>query len=142
MAEPSTYIGYKELQSLTNLIKKEDKVLLRYEMLREQIATKASIESISQKYGYNPRHFYWCRNRFQENGIAGLVERRPGPKNPHKIKPNIEKRILELRKKNLSIYEISDQLEKQNLKLTPKSVDNVLNKHHKSKKNRGRKPGK
>ena len=142
MVVKSNYIGYEQLRSGSNLIKEDDKVLLRYEMIREQIVTKASISSISQKYGYSPRHFYWCRERFQEDGIIGLVDRAPGPKKPHKIKPDIEKKILNLRKKKLSIYSISDELKRENIKITPKSVDNVLNKHHKPKKNRGRKPNK
>jgi hypothetical protein len=142
MVEQPNYIGYEELQSMSNLIGKDDKVLLRYEMIREQIATNASITSVSQKYGYNSRHFYWCRKRFQEGGIVGLVDRPPGPKEPYKIKPDVEKRILHFRKKNLSIYEISGELKKEDINITPKSVDNVLDKHHKPKKNRGRKPTK
>ena len=139
MIAQSSYVGYKQLQNINDLIKKDDKVLLRYEMLREQIVTKATIASVSRKYGYNPRHFYWCRNRFQEYGILGLVDKRPGPKRSYKIKPEIEKKILLLRKKDLSIYDISDELKKEDIDITPKSVDNVLNKHHKPKKNRGRK---
>ena len=134
-----TYIGFEELQSMSDLITEDDKVLLRYEMLREQIVTKATIKSVSNKYGYNPRHFYWCRNRFKERGIFGLVDREPGPKNPHKVTPEVERKILHFRKKDLSIYEIADELERQNVKITPKSVDVVLNKHHKPKKKRGRK---
>ena len=140
MFESLPYIGYKELQSMNAFIKKDDKVLRRYEMIREQIVTKTSIEKVSKKYGYSSRHFYWCRKRFQESGLVGLVDRPPGPKNPYKIKPDIEKEILELRKKKLSIYEISEELKKENKGITPKSVDNILNKHHKSKKKRGRKP--
>ena len=142
MKDPPGYIGYETLKEMSDLFKKEDKLLLKYEMLREQIATKTTVESVSKKFGYNPRHFYWCRRRFREEGILGLADKQPGPKKPYKIKPYIEKMILQFRKKNLSIYEISDELKKENIEITPKSVDTILNKHHKPKKNRGRKPKK
>jgi transposase-like protein len=139
MENPPEYIEYETLKEMSDLFKEEDKILQKYEMLREQIATRATVKSVSEKFGYNPRHFYWCRRRFREEGILGLVDKQPGPKKPYKIKPNIEKRILQLRKKDLSIYEISDELKKENIEITPKSVDTILNKHHKPKKNRGRK---
>ena len=142
MNQQHAYIGFEELRNISDLISQEDKVLRRYEMLREQMVTKATITSISQKYGYNPRHFYWCRDRFEKSGIVGLVDRNPGPNNPHKITPEVEKKILHLRKKDLSIYEIADELSKRNVEITPKSIDIVLNKHHKPKKKRGRKPQK
>jgi hypothetical protein len=142
MRESASYIGYDQLKIQSDLINEDDKALLRYEMLREQIVTKENIESVSERYGYSSRHFFWCRDRFREYGLVGLVDKPPGPKRPHKIKPDVERKILYYRKKNLSIYDVSDELKKDGIDITPKSVDNVLNKHHKPKKKRGRKPNK
>src|SRR5262245_31963525 len=47
--------------------------------------------------GYHRDTFYEVRRAFQVGGVAGLVEQRRGPRNPHpnRVAPEIEKRILD-----------------------------------------------
>jgi hypothetical protein len=47
--------------------------------------------------GYHRDTFYEVRRAFQVGGVAGLVEQKRGPRNPHpnRVPADVEKRILE-----------------------------------------------
>ncbi|MDI6785296.1 MAG: helix-turn-helix domain-containing protein [bacterium] len=115
--------------------KLQDLVQIRYEMLRESITSGKSISEICVKYNYSRERFYHFKKRFEEEGIVGLMNRRGGPKKPHKINKEIEEIIIVKRKnkgKNgKNIYTIAQELKKEGIiEISAKTVERVLKKYN------------
>ncbi len=140
--DSTSYIGLHELIKMHPIFNIEDKEMVRYEMIREWVATDQSAEKVAEKYGYTRSRVHVNAKRIEKEGLAGVFNRRCGPKKPRKVTPEIEKLVIQIRKKeNKSIDEIvKDLKEKHEISISMKTVDNILTKHKIPKKNRGRKP--
>lgn len=141
LAMSTAYIGLNELKHIDPAFDTDDKVLIRYEMVREYLVGPQSGEKIAIRCGYSPTQLYMWAKRFSEKGILGLVDEKTGPKGPIKATEDMEQRILQLREQqDLTITEISAVLKEEGTPLGPTTVDKVLTKNGVAKKKRGRKP--
>ena len=140
----TSYIGLHELAEKHPMFSFDDKDMVRYEMVREWIITKQSAEQIAEKYNYSRSRIHVNAKRIEEEGLAGILNKKRGPKEPTKVTAEIEKLVLNIRKKeDKSIDEIAKDLkEKHGISVSAKAVDIVLTKHKIPKKKRGRKPNK
>ncbi len=59
-----------------------DQLQVRYEMLRSHRIDAQSVIAICQRYGVSRQGFYNVQERFDAEGTAGLLPRKPGPKGP------------------------------------------------------------
>lgn len=66
-----------------------DALQVRYEMIRSHEIDKQSVVSICQRFGVSRQTFYTFKERFEREGTAGLLWRKPGPKGPSKITPEV-----------------------------------------------------
>ncbi|HMK97270.1 MAG TPA: helix-turn-helix domain-containing protein [Acidimicrobiales bacterium] len=66
-----------------------DKVQVKYEMLRLHAVGGASVTAAAASHGYSRPGFYVVRAAFQESGMAGLVDERPGRRGPLKLTEDI-----------------------------------------------------
>lgn len=107
--------------------KREDKVQMRYEMLREAETTDKTIEETAEKYGYSRARYYIYRRRYEEEGMLGLQDRKRGPKEPHKVKGELWEKIVELRSEGKNIYRITGELKEMGHDISAKSVERVVN---------------
>ncbi|MCP3995809.1 MAG: transposase [bacterium] len=63
----------------------EDRLQVRYEMLRAHLLDGEAIRAICQRFGVSRQTFYNLQAKFLESGTAGLLPKRAGPKGPRKL---------------------------------------------------------
>jgi transposase len=62
-----------------------DLVQVKYEMLRRVSVENASVVDATQEYGVARPTYYQTKASFDQEGIAGLVPKKRGPRGPHKL---------------------------------------------------------
>jgi transposase len=66
-----------------------DHLQVRYEMLRAHMVDHQSVVEICGQFGVSRQTFYILREKFLEEGSAGLLPKKPGPKGPVKLKAEV-----------------------------------------------------
>ena len=66
-----------------------DLVRVKYEMLRRVSNDGQSISETAASFGFSRPSFYQAQSAFETSGLAGLVPQRRGPKQGHKLTPEI-----------------------------------------------------
>jgi transposase len=72
----------------------DDKVQVKYEMLRVRAVDGVSVTSAAAAHGYSRAAFYLVASAFERSGMSGLFDDRRGRKGPLKLKPEIVAFIL------------------------------------------------
>jgi transposase len=62
-----------------------DLIQVKYEMLRAVEKGHGNISSAAKEFGFSRVSFYQIKKEFDENGIAGLIPKKRGPKGSRKI---------------------------------------------------------
>ena len=75
-----------------------DLVQVRYEMLRRVHREGQSVSESAQSFGVSRPTWYHAARAFEENGLAGLVPERPGPRRAHKLDDTVIKALIEARR--------------------------------------------
>ena len=75
-----------------------DLVQVRYEMLRRVSREGQSVSDSARTFGVSRPTWYHAARAFEENGLAGLVPERPGPRRAHKIGPEVLEVLVEARR--------------------------------------------
>ncbi len=115
----------------------KDKVLMRLEIVRRYYAGEKPSDFASE-FGLTPRNIYYIIEAFEKHGWRGLIDKRGGAYNL-KVTDDVEREIVKAFVGNptLKAKDIAPILEKQNIILSTKSIDRVLEKHFlKTKKKR------
>ena len=98
----------------------------QYEALRAYFAQELPSAQAARAFGYTPGSFQVMCHRFRrEPAPAFFVSPQPGPRSQPK-KSAARDLIVELRKRNHSVYEISEVLKSRDLGLSPTAVREVL----------------
>lgn len=66
-----------------------DMVQVKYEMLRRVSHDGQSIRETADSFGYSRPSFYGAQSAFNEEGLPGLIAKKPGPKGAHKLKAEV-----------------------------------------------------
>lgn len=66
-----------------------DVVQVKYEMLRRAEVDRLPITQVSTAFGYSRPAFYDARQALEQEGLAGLIPRKRGPKGGHKLTDEI-----------------------------------------------------
>src|SRR5688500_17331258 len=67
----------------------EDKVLVKYEMLRAHVLDGRSVTEAASVHGYSRAGFYLVLSAFENTGMAGLLDEKRGRRGPVKLSPEI-----------------------------------------------------
>jgi len=67
----------------------EDKVQVKYEMLRAHVVDGTSVRTAAATHGYSRAAFYLVAEAFAEAGMTGLLDERRGRRGPLKLSPEI-----------------------------------------------------
>ena len=67
----------------------EDKVQVKYEMLRAHVLGGQSVSSAAATHGYSRASFYLVAASFGEAGMTGLLDERRGRRGPLKLGPEV-----------------------------------------------------
>jgi hypothetical protein len=68
---------------------REDKVQVKYEMLRAHIVDGVTVASAAGSHGYSRASYYLVATAFGESGMSGLVDERRGRRGPLKLRPDV-----------------------------------------------------
>ena len=66
---------------------------VKYEMLKEVERDGMTVTDAAYNYGFSRTAYYNIKEAFGAQGIRGLISEKTGPKNPHKLTPEYQKRI-------------------------------------------------
>ncbi len=75
----------------------KDLLQVRYEMLRRHSVEGASIVDVAAKFGVSRPTVYQAQMAFRQAGLGGLIPKHRGPKEGHKLSPEVIEYVLTLR---------------------------------------------
>ncbi|HEX6034006.1 MAG TPA: helix-turn-helix domain containing protein [Anaerolineales bacterium] len=114
-----------------------DLVQVKYEMLRRVQADGNSITDAATAYGFSRPSFYQAQSAFEQDGLAGLVPRKRGPKQAHKLTDEVLAFIREARQNNSSIQvgELARLIHQRfGITVHPRSIQRALLRHQKKRR--------
>ncbi len=62
-----------------------DLVQVKYEMVRRVRIDGESVSQAARDFGFSRTAFYQARSLLEQQGLPGLIPKRPGPKGAHKL---------------------------------------------------------
>jgi len=114
-----------------------DLVQVKYEMLRRVRTEGQSVTDAASNFGFSRPSFYQTQSAFDQNGLAGLVPHKRGPKQAHKLTEEVITFIGEVRQKEPSIRlpDLVNRIEERiGIKVHPRSIERRLLRHQKKRR--------
>lgn len=114
-----------------------DALQVHYEMIRCHEIEKQSVVNICRRFGISRQTFYNFKDRFEREGTAGLLWKKPGPKGPSKLTPEVMSFVEDRleRGDNVTASELGSELKQEfEVILHPRTIGKLL-KELRSKKN-------
>jgi transposase len=74
-----------------------DLVQVKYEMLRQVRVDKSSVSQSAHAFGLSRPSYYQAQAAFEEAGLAGLAPEKRGPKQGHKLTPEVLEFVEQIR---------------------------------------------
>jgi transposase len=106
-----------------------DKVQVKYEMLRAHLVAGETVTAAAAAHGYSRASFYLVARAFEEAGMVGLLDERPGRRGPVKLSPDVVA-FLEARRRErpaASGAELAGELERAlGVRLHRRTVERAL----------------
>ena len=111
-----------------------DLVQVKYEMLRRVRTEGQSVTDAAVSFGFSRPSFYQAQSAFEDDGLAGLVPHKRGPKQAHKLTEEVLTFIGELRQKEPSVR-LPDLVkriqERFHIKVHPQRIERSMLRHQK-----------
>ncbi len=111
-----------------------DLVQVKYEMLRRVQTEGQSVTDASANFGFSRPSFYQALSAFEQDGLAGLVPHKRGPKQAHKLTEEVLAFIGEMRQKEPSVR-LPDLVkliqDRFGIRVHPRSIERSLLRHQK-----------
>jgi len=111
-----------------------DLVQVKYEMLRRVQAEGQSVSTAAAAFGFSRPSFYQAQSAFGQDGLAGLVPHKRGPKQAHKLTEEVLALIRETRRENPSVRpgELARLIQQRfGTTVHPRSIERALLRHQK-----------
>jgi transposase len=111
-----------------------DLVQVKYEMLRRVQAEGKSVSAAAAAFGFSRPSFYQAQSAFGQDGLAGLVPHKRGPKQAHKLTEEVLALIREARSENPSVRpgELAHLIQQRfGTTVHPRSIERALLRHQK-----------
>jgi transposase len=125
-----------ELFAENSFFDPRDLVQVKYEMLRRVQAEGQSVTDAAAAFGFSRPSFYQAHSAFGQDGLAGLVPRKRGPKQAHKLTEEVLRFIHETRQEDPSVRSGGlARLIHQHFGTTvhPRSIERALLRHQKKR---------
>ena len=107
----------------------QDLPQLKYEALRALQADQYSLTRAASEFGLSRPTLYQAQDQFQKQGLEGLLARKRGPKSPHKLTPEVQQYLQELKasEPGLGARALVERLQQKfKLKVHPRTVEKAL----------------
>jgi len=111
-----------------------DLVQVKYEMLRRVQAEGHSITEATAAFGFSRPPFYQAQAAFAQEGLAGLVPRKRGPKQAHKLTEEVLDFLRETRQQAPRVRpaELARLIHQRfGTTVHPRSITRALSRHQK-----------
>ena len=112
-----------------------DAVQVKYEMLRSVRVDGASVVRAALEHGYARPTFYEAKEAFEQDGIAGLLPHKRGPRSAHKLSREVMEFLGDLLdgRPSLNSRDLADRvLGKFGIIVHPRSVERALEREKKA----------
>ncbi len=106
-----------------------DLVLVKFEMLRRVRLEEMDVTAAAATFGFSRPSFYQAQALFQQGGLAGLIPKRPGPRQAHKLSAEVVDYLQREQARNelLRAPQLCQMvLEKFGLAVHPRSLERAL----------------
>jgi transposase len=106
----------------------EDLVQVKYEMLRKVEKEDVGVKEAVHLFGMSRQYYYKIKSAFDQNGMAGLLPDKRGPKHPFKLTDDIVGFINKLVKEKPSEanHQIAEKIEAQfNVAVNPRTIQRM-----------------
>lgn len=114
-----------------------DLVQVKYEMVRRVHAEGATVTEAAATFGFSRPTFYQARQALEEEGLPGLLPKRPGPKGARKLTDEVMAFVDELREGDpgMDAPELSQRIaERFGLSVHPRSIERALARREKKRR--------
>ena len=114
-----------------------DLVQVKYEMLRRVETDAKSVTEAAASFGFSRPSFYQALSAFEQGGLAGLIPRKRGPKQAHKLTDEVMAFIAEKRQEEPSVQPAElVRLIREHFGTTvhPRSIERRLRRHQKKRR--------
>jgi len=111
-----------------------DLLQVKYEMLRSAQKEGTSILKASQTFGFSRITFYKINKVFKENGLAGLLPQKKGPRRAHKLTGEIMEFVSQLveQKPDIKSSQIRQKIKDRfNLSVHKRSIERAIDRSKK-----------
>ena len=111
-----------------------DLVQVKYEMLRRVQAEGRPVREAATAFGFSRVAFYQAQAAFADQGLPGLVSKRPGPRGAHKLSEAVMEYLDQQRAadRSLRAKDLAEMvLKKFGLAVHPRSIERALAKRRK-----------
>ena len=106
-----------------------DVVQVKYEMLRQVQVDKRAVSRTAKEFGFSRPSFYQAELAFEQSGLPGLLPQKRGPRNGHKLTPEVMKFVAEQQsvEPSLSFAQLAALVQQNfHLKVHPRSIERQL----------------
>jgi transposase len=113
-----------------------DMAQVKYEMLRRVGKDGHSISEAAMNFGFSRPTFYQAHAAFEAGGVAGLVPRKRGPKQAHKLTAEVIGFIRQVRQEDPSLraHDLVNLIrERFDLNIHPRTIERSLAQHQKKR---------
>jgi transposase len=106
-----------------------DQLQVKYEMLRRVQAEGWTVAQAAAVFGFSRLSFYNVQRAFEQHGLSGLVARKRGPKQGHKLTPAVMEAIQGwlAEEPQLSSQTLAERLaQRLQVSVHPRSIERTL----------------
>jgi transposase len=111
-----------------------DLVQVKYEMLRQVRVDGQTVTETAAAFGFSRPAYYQAQVAFEQDGLPGLVPKRPGPRHAHKLSEAVMQFIDQQRAKDRTLRApaLANMIRKRlGLSVHPRSIERALSRRTK-----------
>jgi transposase len=114
-----------------------DLVQVKYEMVRRVAVEGTTVTEAADGFGFSRPTFYQARRALEEEGLPGLLPKRPGPKGAHKLTEDVMAFVDDVRERDPAVDSevLSERVsERFGLSVHPRSIERALVRREKKRR--------
>lgn len=123
--ESVTYSVFQE----SDFFDARDLVQVKYEMLRRVEFEQTSISQAAGEFGFSRPSFYQTQTAFRQTGLTGLVPQKRGPRQAHKMTPEVLEFVQHIRAAQPALRweQLAEQIQERfSVAIHPRSIERGL----------------
>jgi transposase len=116
---------------------RDDLLQIKYEMLRRVRVDKQPVSQSASAFGLSRPTFYQAEEDFQRDGLAGLLPEKRGPRQGHKLTPDVLDFAVQLRASDppVRFAELAAAIQKRfSITIHPRSIERALRRQEKKRR--------